>query len=98
MTATDLSDITWTDISDAGIDTATVERVWNNYGTQNYVATNPTTSTRVAFGPAEDPVYGGTDGWDVATYEILPEGYDQIAQNWCKTTAQCLALVRDMLA
>jgi hypothetical protein len=50
------------------------------------------------FGPVEDPISGGTDGWGVTTYELVTEGEQVIAQNYTETETECLALVRDMLA
>jgi hypothetical protein len=92
-----ITDITWADMTHAGIDIDHVHRQPNQIGTDEYVATNG--SRRVAFGPAVDMEDGGTYGWDVSVVDVHDddEWGDEVSQEWFETSADCLAFVRKSL-
>lgn len=96
----DITDITWAMMTDAGINISLVNRQPTQLGTDEYVLIDGT--TKVAFGPAVDVEGdGSTHGWDVSTYELLKdseddEGYwEHRRQEWAETPAEALWLVKD---
>lgn len=100
MSTSDIKDITWAMMSDAGIDINLVNRQHTQLGNKEYILISG--DTKVAFGPAVDVEGdGSTHGWDVSTYELLKdsdddEGYwEHRSQNWAETPADALRLVKD---
>ena len=96
----DITDITWTMMADAGIDIDLVNRKPTELGTDEYILIDG--DTKVAFGPAVDVEgAGSTHGWDVSTYERLEdseydEGYwEHRHQEWAETPAEALRLVAE---
>lgn len=95
-----ITDITWSMMSDAGIDIGLVNRQPTELGEYEYILIKG--NTKVAFGPAVAVEGDGTThGWDVSTYELLKdssddEGYwDHISQEWAETPAEALRLVAE---
>lgn len=98
ISASDITDITWAMMSDAGIDISLVNRQPTELGEYEYVFIDG--DTKVAFGPAVDVEGdGSTHGWDVSTYELRKdseddEGYwENIHQEYAETPAEALQLV-----
>ena len=94
----EITDITWAMMSDAGLDIDLVRRQPTSLGTDEYVLIDG--DTKIAFGPAVDiEGDGSTYGWDVSTYERVndsadDEGYwDHGIQEWTETPAEALRLV-----
>jgi hypothetical protein len=96
--ASDISDITWAMMSDAGIDISLVNRQPTELGEYEYILIDG--GTKIAFGPAVDVEGdGSTHGWDVSTYELRKDGEDDegywehVHQEWAGTPAGALQLV-----
>ena len=97
-TASDITDITWTMMGDAGINIGLVNVRATELGEREYVLTDG--DTKIAFGPAVDVEGdGSTHGWDVSTYELRKDSEDDdgywehIHQEWAETPAEALQLV-----
>jgi hypothetical protein len=96
--ASDITDITWSMMSDAGIDIGLVNRQPTELGEYEYVLIDG--DTKVAFGPSVDVEGdGSTHGWDVSTYELRKDSEDDdgywenIHQEWAGTPAEALLIV-----
>jgi hypothetical protein len=102
----DIGDITWDMMSDAGIDISQVERRHTPTGTDEYVLfaddREDDGKLRVAFGPAIDEYGEPADGWDIATYERKDGelgGWDEpTGQDYARTAAEALTLVAAAVA
>ena len=88
---TDITDITWAQLTDAGIDTDLVTRQHDALGGENYVLI--TGGVMVVFGPAIDMENGGTWGWDICVSEADGEDWDETHQNWHETADELLRAV-----
>lgn len=98
MSTSDITDITWSMMSDAGIDIDLVNRQPTQIGTDEYILIDG--DTKVAFGPAVDVEGdGSTYGWDISTYDRVTENDgDEYwdgprSQEWAETPADALRLV-----
>ena len=97
----DISDITWDMMSDAGINIGEVEHRHTPTGTDEYVLFVDDI-TRIAFGPSVNEYGEPAEGWDIATYEHKTgtggAGWDeQVAQDHARTPAEALKLIADGL-
>jgi hypothetical protein len=88
---TDITDITWAQLSDAGIDTDLVTRQHDALGGENYVLRAG--DVMVVFGPAIDMENGGTWGWDLCVWETDGEDWDETRQDWHGTADELLLAV-----
>src|ERR1039458_2775342 len=88
---TDITDITWTQLSEAGIDTDLVTRQHDALGGENYVLIAG--DVMVVFGPAIDMENGGTWGWDMCVSEADGEDWDETHQDWHETADELLRAV-----
>ena len=88
---TDITDITWTQLSEAGIDTDLVTRQHDALGGENYVLIAG--DVMVVFGPAIDMENGGTWGWDMCVSEADGESWDETHQDWHETADELLRAV-----
>ena len=95
MTNSDISDITWDMMSDAGIDIGLVKREHTETGNDIYVLISG--DTKVAFGPSRGERGNAASGWDIAIYlsEKDDQGpyWAQYGQDWAQTPKGTLRLV-----
>jgi hypothetical protein len=97
-TTSDITDITWRMMSDAGIDIDLVNRQPTTLGADEYILING--SKKVAFAPAKDDAGRAASGWDIAVYEWMDDDPDDPSGYWChngqdfaRTPADALRLV-----
>jgi hypothetical protein len=94
---TDITDITWSMLSDAGINTDCVHRQPTDTGEDEYVMI--TGDTKVAFGPSVDvDGDGSVYGWDIAYYHLQhePDGdswWVDHQHEWTETAANAVRIV-----
>src|ERR1039457_6500290 len=92
MTQTDITDITWAAMTDAGIDIDHVNRRPTASGYDEYVLVEG--DTKVAFGPAMDMDDGTTRGYGYCCYERAEdEGWDEWRQDGAETGEDLLRVV-----
>ena len=96
MPASDITDITWSMMTGAGIDIDLVERRPTELGADEYILIDG--DTQVAFGPAvATEAFGDPSGWNIATYERdsddQGEYWREVRQDWAETPAEALRLV-----
>ena len=94
----DITDITWAMMSDAGIDIDLVTRVPTELGAYEYILVKG--DTKVAFGAAvATEAYGSPSGWNIATYESdtddQGEYWREVRQDWAETPDEALRLVAE---
>jgi hypothetical protein len=79
-----ITDIRWSDMALAGIDTNLVDRGTDSHdGSPTYVATSADGKIRVTFSPAIDMTGddGETDlGWNACVSALIDDSWDNIAQ------------------
>jgi hypothetical protein len=100
---TNLSDITWADMTAAGIDTDKVKRSDPRLGTDEYIYQDEVARLKVAFGPAVDPDDGSVLGWDICAYDLVDRNdgdpaWEDFAQYWAEDAAEALRFVAERIA
>jgi hypothetical protein len=92
MSQTDITDITWAAMTDAGIDIDHVNRRPTASGYDEYILIEG--DTKVAFGPAMDMDDGSTRGYGYCCYgRAEDEGWDEFRQDWAETVEDLLGAV-----
>ena len=87
----DITDITWAMMTEAGLDISKIERVPSSLGGEDYVWQSD--DRKIAFGPGVDMEDGGTHGWDICTYDWVDDAWDGVRQQWVLTASEAVAYV-----
>jgi hypothetical protein len=92
MSQTDITDITWAAMTDAGIDIDHVNRRPTASGYDEYILIEG--DTKVAFGPAMDMDDGSTRGYGYCCYAgTEDDGWNEFQQDWAETVEDLLRVV-----
>jgi hypothetical protein len=91
MSQTDITDITWAAMTDAGIDIDHVNRRPTASGYDEYILVEG--DTKVAFAPAMDTDDSSTRGYGYCCYAADGDGWDEFLQDWAETVEDLLRAV-----
>ena len=91
MSATDITDITWAAMADAGINIDHVSRRPTASGYDEYILIEG--DTKVAFAPAMDTDDGTTRGYGYCCYEADGDGWNEFRQDYAETVEDLLHVV-----